>query len=407
MADDSRLDFEKSPSLAKLRREGRFFSREDGVFVPREEWEALLEELSRLREEVAAFSARTDWVLTNSGKNSAGIRPAAGSALPERLEIPAVWSNAQVGRISAQGFEGRVQLREVVIPEGVEVIEPNAFAFCENLERVSLPGTLREIGRSAFQSCAALREVDIPGSVRLVGSDAFLNCARLERVSLWSAGTALNTNAFKGCAALREAELPAGCRSFFNQLELDIAAVPMKARVYRADWVLTRGGRDGAGIRLATGSTLPERLEIPAVWSNTQIRRIAEEAFQGRVQLREVVIPEGVEVIEPSAFAFCENLERVSLPGTLREIGRAAFRACRSLREVDIPAGVRLTGIDAFRDCALLERVVLWGETALGANAFRGCTSLREAELPDHCRAFYEQLDLNRAGIPEGIRVYR
>ena len=232
MADDSRLDFEKYPSLAKLRREGRFFSREDGVFVPRAEWEALLEELSRLRKEVAAFSARTDWVLTNSGKNGAGIRPAAGSALPERLEIPAVWSNTQVGRISAQAFEGRVQLREVVIPDGVEVIEPSAFAFCENLERVSLPGTLREIGRAAFRACRSLREVDIPAGVRLTGIDAFRDCALLERVVLWGE-TALGANAFRGCTSLREAELPDHCRAFYEQLDLNQAGIPESARVYR------------------------------------------------------------------------------------------------------------------------------------------------------------------------------
>lgn len=232
MADDSRLDFEKYPSLAKLRQKSRFFSREDGVFVPREEWEALLEELSRLRKEVAAFSARTDWVLTNSGKNSAGIRLATGSTLPERLEIPAVWSNAQVGRISAQAFEGRVQLREVVIPEGVEVIEPNAFAFCENLERVSLPGTLREIGRAAFRACRSLREVDIPAGVRLTGGDAFRDCALLERVVLWGE-TALGANAFRGCTSLREAELPDHCRAFYEQLDLNRAGIPESARVYR------------------------------------------------------------------------------------------------------------------------------------------------------------------------------
>ena len=64
----------------------------------------------------------------------------------------------------------------IEIPEGVEVIEPYAFAGCEEISYIELPSTLRMIGEGAFLDCKGLREVTIPEGVEEIGALAFLNC---------------------------------------------------------------------------------------------------------------------------------------------------------------------------------------------------------------------------------------
>lgn len=44
-------------------------------------------------------------------------------------------------------------VREVVIPDGVEVIGENAFDDCDNLENIDMPDSIVSIGQEAFNGC--------------------------------------------------------------------------------------------------------------------------------------------------------------------------------------------------------------------------------------------------------------
>lgn len=70
------------------------------------------------------------------------------------------------------------KVREVVIPESVEVIRFKAFSYCWNLKKVSIPESVREIGRLAFERCSMLEEVVIPESVENIRAYAFDGCYR-------------------------------------------------------------------------------------------------------------------------------------------------------------------------------------------------------------------------------------
>ena len=51
------------------------------------------------------------------------------------------------------------------IPEGIKVIEDEAFAGCSSLAEVIVPDSVTEIGRGAFSDCTSLRTLTIPKSV--------------------------------------------------------------------------------------------------------------------------------------------------------------------------------------------------------------------------------------------------
>ena len=56
----------------------------------------------------------------------------------------------------------KTEYTEVVIPEGVEIIEPKAFQYCSSLRRLHLPRSLRYIELKAFEGCP-LEEIFFAG----------------------------------------------------------------------------------------------------------------------------------------------------------------------------------------------------------------------------------------------------
>ena len=70
----------------------------------------------------------------------------------------------------------------VVIPEGVTIIEKEAFEKCESIETVSIPDTVKIIGKYAFRDCKSLRQVYLGDGVEWIRDGAFAGCTQLEEI---------------------------------------------------------------------------------------------------------------------------------------------------------------------------------------------------------------------------------
>ena len=66
---------------------------------------------------------------------------------------------------------------------GVNVIDIGSFLDCSNMTRISIPGTVTDIGGSAFMNCSSLKSIVLPKSVSVIGSDAFLGCSAMTSVT--------------------------------------------------------------------------------------------------------------------------------------------------------------------------------------------------------------------------------
>lgn len=88
------------------------------------------------------------------------------------------------------------------------------------------------------------------------------------------------------------------------------------------------------------------------------IRKIGFEAFgknePGKSALETVILPDGLEEIGMSAFAFCDQLQFVNLPDSLIKIDNSAFWSCKKLTEIRIPESVEYIGESAFEKCEAL-----------------------------------------------------
>lgn len=93
-----------------------------------------------------------------------------------------------------QKNDEKVKIPEIY--EGYPVTKIANYAFYRNsrvltfttkssdLEEITFPNTLREIGKSAFYQCGKLEEINIPQSVVTIGSNAFASCVDMETIRI-------------------------------------------------------------------------------------------------------------------------------------------------------------------------------------------------------------------------------
>ena len=72
-------------------------------------------------------------------------------------------------------------IKEVVVPEGITEIEFSAFAFT-NLEKVTIPSSIKKIRNCAFDGCKSLKSVTIPKNVEF-GIWVFRDCTSLKSLT--------------------------------------------------------------------------------------------------------------------------------------------------------------------------------------------------------------------------------
>ena len=106
----------------------------------------------------------------------------------------------------------------------------------------------------------------------------------------------------------------------------------------------------------------------------------------GRLQVyrgisRDVIIPDTVEEICTSAFAYSTHLKSVVIPENVRKI-EGAFIRCTALRTVEIRNGIKSIG-NAFDGCTALEAVTIPESVKyIGKDDFKGCGKLVEIDYP-------------------------
>ncbi len=96
------------------------------------------------------------------------------------------------------GFRDCSLLEEVVLSEGNEHIQEEAFNGCEKLSNITLPSTTKTIGSVAFSGCG-FSQFTIPEGVEEIGYGAFSGCRNLTSISIPQNVNRLEDELFSGC----------------------------------------------------------------------------------------------------------------------------------------------------------------------------------------------------------------
>lgn len=123
--------------------------------------------------------------------------------------------------------EGLEHLREVHLPQILNVIPKYMFRGCASLKKVNLPNTItciedqafyrsgfdiidltntqcQTIGRRCFMHCGDLIEVKLPNTVNVLGRHTFSYCSKLEKANIPINVTDLYTGILKECKSLKQ-----------------------------------------------------------------------------------------------------------------------------------------------------------------------------------------------------------
>ena len=79
-------------------------------------------------------------------------------------------------------FEGRQDIKKVVVEEGITSIGGFFFKNCANIAEIEFPQTLKSINGGAFVNLDALKQISIPDGVTEIGIYVFSDCNNLTEI---------------------------------------------------------------------------------------------------------------------------------------------------------------------------------------------------------------------------------
>ncbi|MDD6489638.1 MAG: leucine-rich repeat domain-containing protein [Clostridia bacterium] len=334
------------------------------------------------------------------------------------------------GGITITGYKGRDT--DIVIPseiDGKKVISigDGAFGFCKSLISITIPDSIKSIGKDAFYTSydsthhSSLtninvdrnnknyssqdgvlfnknkteliqypigndrKEYNIPSSVTSIGEYSFYNCTSLTNITIPNSVTNIGKGAFIYCTSLTKIIIPNGVTS------------------------------------------------------------IEDSMFCGCTSLANITIPDSVTSIGEYAFYDCTSLANITVPDSVTSIGKYAFNSCSSLmninvdkknknytsqdgvlfnkdktelivypygnsrKEYNIPSGVKIIGEDAFEESNNLTSIIIPDSvTSIEGCAFAHIDNLTSIIIPDSVKsikwgAFEYCKNLESIIIPDSV----
>lgn len=169
---------------------------------------------------------------------------------------------------STNEFTGR-------IPFGVHNIDDELFTDAP-FESISMPDSVKKVGRMLFMGSAALKKVKCPSALDELSDYMFADCVNLSSLTMPNEVPFFPEGCFKNCRSL--AEVP-----------------------FRTDCV-----------------------------------SVGKSAFEGCTGFKSVVVPDSVEKIGPRAFAGCTGIESLVIGAHCYEIAPDAFAGCTNLAHIRV-----------------------------------------------------------------------
>ncbi|MBO5855092.1 MAG: leucine-rich repeat domain-containing protein [Alistipes sp.] len=246
-----------------------------------------------------------------------------GSTVNPVTKVGIIEFDGPVTNIPELAFEDCAFI-ELICPNSVQSVEQYAFAYCDTLEKVSLPYSATNIGTYAFANCPKLT-CAIVGGITTVPEGLFQNCTSLSIVSLPWNTQYIDSKAFENCSSLEFIDLPES----ISHIAPDAFNGCSSLMYFFGKYANEAGNmliNDGHLMRYAPG-------------------------YENDV----CTIPDGITYIDEYAFYDCDNVRLVNMPESLQVIGDYAFNDCNSLASLTIPESVREIRTDAFRGCLKLD----------------------------------------------------
>ena len=210
---------------------------------------------------------------------------AVDTAISGDITTPATLGGYPVTVIGKEAFQHCSDITSVVVSEGVEVIELNAFYDCSALESAALPDSLTTLGSSPFMF-TNMKELAIPKNVSDIEPGAFFGVFT-DKIVVDEENPYYSTDEYG---------------VLFNEDKTTLIAWP--------------------ALCSEVNYTVPETVKI-----------INIVAFSYSPRLEAVTLPEGLEEIGEAAFSL-SSIKSVNIPASVKTIHKDAFVSAFDLEEI-------------------------------------------------------------------------
>ena len=284
-------------------------------------------------------------------------------------------------------FYRATNLREIVIPASVERIEAEAFYGCSALTSVKFENgsKLSTIGDSAFYS-SGITAIELPNTLYMIGESAF-SYSDLKSIVLPDSVTVLGSSCFRGCHELESATLPNRLTSipdftFTSCFSLQsfhisdaVESIGQDAFTNTASLSAFSIGENNKTFKVIEGNLYSKDGKTLLLYAHGS----AATKF---------TVPDGVTYIAEYAFGFNYTYGTDGMPATalafvdcndVTEIGASAFQELTSLTGINL-SNVTVIGANAFSKSGL-KKVDLGNVESLGGSVFYQCSALKDVTL--------------------------
>ena len=345
-----------------------------------------------------------------------------------KLQTPIVIP-ATCKTIGYQAFISCEKVPSFTFSEGLETIDYGAFNGCRTATFNAVPSTVTKIDYRAFRNCDGLTTFTFPAAVTEVAYDILRDCDNLERVTLAEGTTKIGSAAFYNCQKLAAVNLNLPT---LTSIDNDAFSYTALVNVVLPNSITSLGSSVFAycsqlqSINVPTGvTTVPSYFcrNCPLLTTaalHSGLTTISTNAFRDCLQLTTLTVdgtattalPDGITVIESSAFEKCENLLITQLPSQLQRINEYAFYQTKALRELDIPATVTRIEYQAFYKSGITAVTLHDGITYWGNEMLAYCDQLASVTLPSDMTIIPAGMLRNTpllttVALPEGLQIIR
>ena len=356
----------------------------------------------------------------------------------------------------------------IIVPDGITNIKDNAFAFCYNLESITIPRSVKYIGEEAFgfcplkaiiiekgnpiydsrDNCNAIIETRsnklvlgcsntiIPDSVISIGDYAFNGCSDLESITIPTSVKYIGEEAFCFCS-LQVITVKKG-NPIYDSRDNCNAIIETRSNklivgcdnTIIPDSVISIGDYAFQGCELDS-ITIPNSIISigKEVFAYCSLNKISVEHGNPTYDSRDncnaiietrsnklvvgccnTIIPDSVTSIGDYAFQQCE-FKSITIPECVTSIGESAFSGCDFLHSITIPNSVINIGDSAFRYCSSLKSIVISNSVAhIGGWAFSWCESLssvtiHSSSIEIDIYAFDQCQNIKEFIVPKGSKM--
>ncbi len=203
-------------------------------------------------------------------------------------------------------------ITDLAIPKGVPAITAAAFCGYKNLKSVVIPDSVTTMGTSVFYKCTGLTEVKISDNIKNIPKNTFYGCEKLTKIEIPDKVTSISEYAFYGCTGLKKITIPVSAK--INNESNTFYGCENIEKV-----TITKGNGTAQNYSITTTASEKETYYRYTPWN------------QSSINLKEIIIEDGVNSIGDYMFYHTSYLKKITIPKTLTKIGDGAFKECKKI----------------------------------------------------------------------------